>query len=120
MKFLTANLLLLSTILLQACGGGGSSSGNEPPESPDPLIAHQWSLYNGGVPGADMNGFSSNNLEISNYAGGYTGKNIEIAIIDTGLEIGHEDLQANVIENGSYNFSHASNGKSKFDTQQLQ
>ena len=116
MKFLTANLLLLSTILLQACGGGGSSSGNEPPESPDPLIAHQWSLYNGGVPGADMNGFSSNNLEISNYAGGYTGKNIEIAIIDTGLEIGHEDLQANVIENGSYNFSHASNGKSKFDT----
>ncbi len=69
----------------------------------------------GGAVGADINGFSSSNLDLTNYALGYTGQGIEIAIIDSGLEIKHEDLIANVILNGSYNFISAINGRTIHD-----
>ncbi|WP_319380141.1 S8 family serine peptidase [Thiomicrorhabdus sp.] len=117
--------------LLSACGGGGDSdtaggAGETEPEEiseiNDPLLEHQWYLYNngqraltyygsGGVPGADINVFDANNL----YAGGFSGKGIEVAIVDSGLQIEHEDLRANVIENGSYNFLSSSNGLSRYD-----
>ncbi len=63
-----------------------------------------------------MRGFSSNNLALNNYAKGYTGEGVEIAIVDTGMEINHEDLINNVIVNGSYNFASSSNGKGIHDT----
>ena len=116
---LTVGLLLLS---LAGCGGGGGSTvtalppedswtGAELPEISslnDPLLSYQWYLNNtaqfadsptAGTAYEDMHGFSG-----GVYARGYTGRGIKIALIDTGLEIAHEDLSTNVLPNGSYNF----------------
>ncbi|MCO4837836.1 MAG: S8 family serine peptidase [Oceanospirillaceae bacterium] len=37
-------------------------------------------------------------------AAGYLGANVKVAVLDTGLEIAHEDLADNVVTNGSWNF----------------
>lgn len=49
------------------------------------------------VPGEDMN-------VISAYQQGVTGQNTIAVVVDSGLEIAHEDLQANVLPNRSLNF----------------
>jgi len=36
---------------------------------------------------------------------GITGASVTVAVVDTGLEIAHEDLAANVVPNGSWNFN---------------
>ena len=78
------------------------------PGTPDPLLAHQWALRNsgqtafaasGGVTGQDLN-------MAQTLAGGPTGAGVRVAVIDTGLEICHPDLAANVERGLSYNFSH--------------
>ena len=43
------------------------------------------------------------------WAAGYTGKGVKVAIVDSGLEIAHEDLAANVDEANCYNFVTRSN-----------
>ena len=77
----------------------------------DPLIAHQWHLQNIGnsafastlpIPGNDMNVAGA-------WSAGYTGKGIKVAVVDSGLEIGHEDLAANVDAAKSFNFVSGSN-----------
>ena len=35
---------------------------------------------------------------------GYTGVGVIVAVVDSGLEIAHEDLAANVVAGGSWNF----------------
>jgi subtilisin family serine protease len=72
----------------------------------DPLLANQWHIQNKGVtafsstlpvPGNDMNVAGA-------WAAGYSGEGIKVAVVDTGLEIAHEDLSANVDVANSYNF----------------
>ena len=72
----------------------------------DPLYQHQWHLdntgqknfaSNAGAVGADHN--------VDNVIrDGYTGNGVIIAITDSGLEIAHEDLAANVVSNGSWDW----------------
>lgn len=67
----------------------------------DPLYADQWHLKNtgqvGGTAGQDVNTESVWTT--------YKGNGVRIAIVDDGLEIGHEDLAANVAPNVlSYNY----------------
>ncbi|MCH9665281.1 MAG: S8 family serine peptidase [Gammaproteobacteria bacterium] len=38
------------------------------------------------------------------HAAGIDGRGVNIAIVDTGLEIGHEDLRDNILEGASYNY----------------
>ncbi len=72
----------------------------------DPLFQYQWHLKNNGQktfsstegkPGQDVNLSRT-------WEEGCTGNGVVIAIVDTGLEIDHEDLKANVVKNGSWDF----------------
>ena len=72
----------------------------------DPLLPNQWHIQNTGqsafstilpVAGNDMNVTGAWQL-------GLTGKGIKVGVVDTGLEVNHEDLKANVDVAHSYNF----------------
>jgi subtilisin family serine protease len=78
----------------------------------DPLVAQQWHLKNtgqkafsdtAGTPGVDIN------VDPVYSAFGYEGVGVIAAVIDTGLEIAHEDLAVNVVPGGSFNFNTGSN-----------
>ncbi len=87
------------------CRAPASSSG----AGPDPLFAEQWHLANtgqtafsgtAGVAGADL----QMNQAIDNSR---NGRGVRLAVVDSGLEICHPDLAANVEPGRSYNFGHA-------------
>ena len=72
----------------------------------DPLLVNQWHIRNVGasafsttlpVAGNDMNVAGA-------WAAGYSGKGIKVGVVDSGLEIAHEDLAANVDTANSFNF----------------
>jgi len=79
----------------------------------EPLAFQQWGLLNtgqngfadtagvanaGGTLGTDINA----NAVYSTY--GYTGWGVTVGVVDSGMEIAHEDLKANVVPGGSWNF----------------
>ena len=77
------------------------------PGAVDSLRAQQWSLHNtgqaafalaGGVPDEDLG-------MTGTLANGPTGRGVEIAVVDTGLEICHPDLRDSVAPEASFNFN---------------
>ena len=72
----------------------------------DPLYQYQWHLHNSGQTNFSANpGTSSEDINVDGaISAGYTGDNIIVAVVDTGLEIAHEDLSANVVVGGSFDF----------------
>lgn len=83
--------------------GGGGNGGTLPPVGTvtDPFFANQWHLLNtgqgGGTPGEDVRVAAAWNQ-------GLSGKGVRVAIVDDGIEIGHEDLAPNVVPGQSYNY----------------
>jgi len=72
----------------------------------DPLLQNQWHIQNVG-----QNAFSStlpiagNDMNVAGaWIAGYSGKGIKIGVVDTGLEVTHEDLTPNVDVGNSFNF----------------
>jgi subtilisin family serine protease len=72
----------------------------------DPLLPNQWHLRNVGqytfsdvrpTPGFDINIAPA-------WANGYSGAGVKVGIVDSGLEIAHEDLSSNVSAASSINF----------------
>lgn len=70
-------------------------------EVPDPLFADQWHLSNTGQAGGSV-GEDAAVLKAWDTQGVF-GAGVLIAVVDDGLEIGHEDLAANVVS-GSYEY----------------
>lgn len=72
----------------------------------DPLFVQQWHLNNTGQKSFSRNaGTAGEDLRMTQaIADRLSGEGVIIAIIDSGLEILHEDLQGNVIPNGSWNY----------------
>ena len=77
------------------------------PGTEDPLLAEQWNLNNtgqtafaaaGGVAGEDLGMMQA-------LADGPTGAGVEVAVVDTGLEVCHPDLRDNVSAGASWNFN---------------
>lgn len=98
-----------------AVGAGGESVDSAPVSATptavtaaaDPLYPDQWHLKNTGQPGANsVAGVSGEDMNVEPaWASNYKGTGIRIAVVDEGLEIGHEDLAANVAANGlSHNY----------------
>jgi subtilisin family serine protease/subtilisin-like proprotein convertase family protein len=73
----------------------------------NPLVSQQWHLKNiGQTAFADVGGAATMDINVDPAFGlGYTGAGVTVAVVDTGLEIAHEDLSVNVITNGSWNFN---------------
>ena len=82
-------------------------SRNASPGTSDPLVDAQWNLDNTGQTAyAVEGGAAGEDLDMSGVlAEGPTGSGIKIAIVDTGLEICHPDLEGNVETGASYNFN---------------
>src|SRR5262245_40687013 len=77
----------------------------------DPLVPQQWHLKNTGQ-NAFSDTFASPGFDINVdpvFMTGTSGANVITAVVDTGLEIAHEDLAVNVIPGQSYNFNTGSN-----------
>ena len=71
----------------------------------DPLYQYQWHLNNTGQTNFATNaGTSGVDLNVDTaISSGYTGNGVTVAVLDSGLEIAHEDLVDNIIS-GSYDF----------------
>ena len=72
----------------------------------DPLQPYQWHLENTGqsafASSAGTSGEDINYIDASDL--GVTGNGVRVNVIDTGLELQHPDLQANILANGSYDY----------------
>ena len=74
--------------------------------SSEPLYAYQWHLQNTGQ--SSFASTAGTGGEDINHSGamalGVTGSGVRVNVIDTGLELGHPDLQANIVAGGSYDY----------------
>ena len=73
----------------------------------DPLRKYQWHIKNNGQNNfANNSGISGNDIsQEQTLVSGLTGNGVKVAVSDSGVEIAHEDLSANIIAGASKNYS---------------
>jgi subtilisin family serine protease len=79
----------------------------------DPLAAEQWGLRNtaqfaySDTSGVANTGTLGTDIHVDSVYSTYgnTGAGVTVAVVDSGLEIAHEDLSANVVVGGSWDFA---------------
>ena len=76
----------------------------------DPLYQYQWHLDNTGQTSyADNAGTTGADLNIdSAIVSGRTGLGVTVSVVDSGLELAHEDLVENIVPNKSWNYVNSS------------
>lgn len=97
--------LIASTISLLSTSALASVIDYQYPfSSNDPLVSEQWHLLNTGQSGFSLsNGVAGNDLDLDfANAMGIRGRGITVSVIDSGVQIDHPDLAANVVD-GSVN-----------------
>ncbi|MGZ5052382.1 MAG: S8 family serine peptidase [Methylobacter sp.] len=102
---ITANGVPYTDVVVAISGvlsvGGRTSIPDITPN--DPLFTDQWHLKNTGQTGRDnVAGKVGEDINVSRAWASATGKGIQIAIVDDGLDINHEDL--NVVPGKSWNY----------------
>ncbi|HEY6722103.1 MAG TPA: S8 family serine peptidase, partial [Burkholderiales bacterium] len=72
-----------------------------------PLATQEWHLKNTGQNAfADIGGVTGMDINVEPvFTSGGSGFGVITAVVDTGMEIAHEDLAANVVPGGSWNFN---------------
>lgn len=123
-------LVILATSLLCACGGGSSASASSDAADTgcypltqttgtDPLKIWQWHLANDAAHYFASNLPTTGNHFDLNLPAGWSstsGQNINVTVVDTGMEVRHEDLANNVVCSGSYNFITRTNNPTNTST----
>ena len=97
---------------IMTCEGPGGSNNNMISLSlnTDPLYSYQWHLKNTGQTNFSSLSEGTHDLNIEEViSSGITGLGTIIAIVDTGLELTHEDLSANIVVGKSYDYSDQDN-----------
>jgi subtilisin family serine protease len=72
----------------------------------DPLLPNQWHLRNTGQYAfADVRPIAGFDINVAPaWAAGFSGQGIKVGVVDSGLEIAHEDLAGNIDAGNSINF----------------
>ena len=108
----------LSSEVLTVTTTASAASASVAVEINEPLQSEQWYLTNtgqkayageAGIANVDIN--HSGALEL-----GFTGANIRVNVIDTGMEMQHPDLLANIVADGSYDYVDDDNDPSNYST----
>ena len=90
--------------------GGSDSSSISVSLNTDPLYKYQWHLKNTGQTNFASSSGGTADLNIENViSSGITGRGTIVAILDTGLELTHEDLSANIVVGKSYDYTDQDN-----------
>jgi len=115
---LFGSLLLL--FIFSACNSEDDSGSSKKMSNADAddLTDYQWHLNNTGQSAfASENGSSGEDInQAATYADRITGNGVIVAVVDTGLEIAHSDLNANVVSGESWDFWNLdSNPTNNFD-----
>lgn len=101
-----AGLTLTAANESSACGYSATSS------SSDPLLAYQWHLKNNNLYFASDVPAAGTGFDLcmgALWASNVLGTGVKVNVVDSGLEIAHEDLSASVIAGSSRNFVNNSN-----------
>ena len=128
MNLLNRFLIIAASLLIAACGGGGGSSSTATSEvsginesstcnvtntssANEPLFGYIWHIKNTDQYFASTNPAAGSGVDLcmgNLWASGINGNGVKINVVDSGLEIAHEDLVDRIIPGASYNFLNAS------------
>ncbi len=108
--------ILFSLVLLLNTGCDTGSSNKVAVSKTDPLLAQQWHLENTGQhAGADVGGTSGEDLNLGATWETYRGEGIKIGIVDTGIELLHPDLSANIDSTLSFHYNQTLPDQNRYD-----
>jgi len=94
-----------------------AAAGLRDPSKEDPLFPFQWHLRNTGQKTfSPASGKTGEDMRMTGaMAKGLDGTGVIVAVVDTGLEIAHEDIKNNIVSGGSWNFINSTTDPTHLD-----